>query len=95
MEVTHSGFYEWEGRQASLRSVAKLTGLIRQSFEASGRTYGSRRVWRDVQAWGDRCGLNRIARLMRAAGIAARKRRRRLPGDSGLRPEHSIAPNIL
>ena len=41
MEVTHSGFYEWEGRQASLRSVAKLTGLIRQSFEASGRTYGA------------------------------------------------------
>jgi putative transposase len=97
MEVSHSGFYEWEGRQASQRSVAneKLTGLIRQSFEASDRTYGSRRVWRDVQAWGESCGLNRIARLMRTAGIAARKRRRRLPTDSGLRPEHSIAPNIL
>ena len=50
--VSASGFYEGLGRQPSNRSVAndKLTGLIRQSFEASDRTYGSRRVWRDVLA---------------------------------------------
>lgn len=53
LEVSRSGFYEWFGRQPSRRAQAneKLTGLIRQSFEASDRTYGSRRVWRDVRDW--------------------------------------------
>jgi putative transposase len=97
LEVSPSGFYEWFGRQASKRAQAneKLTGLIRQSFEASDRTYGSRRVWRDVLAWGERCGINRVARLMSGAGLQARRKRRRSPGDSGPRPEHSIAPNLL
>lgn len=73
----------------------RLTGLIRQSFEASDRTYGSRRVWRDVLSWGERCGVHRVARLMRAAGLAARKKRRRSLQDTGVRPENSIAPNLL
>lgn len=97
LDVSASGFYEWLGRQPSKREVAndKLIGLIRQSFEASDRTYGSRRVWRDVLSWGTRCGIHRVARLMREAGLAARKKRRRLPQDAGLRPEHTIAPNLL
>lgn len=97
LEVSRSGFYEWFGRRPSARARAneKLTGLIRQSFEASDRTYGSRRVWRDVLGWGERCGIHRIARLMNKAGLFARKKRRRLPGDTGVRAEHGIAPNLL
>jgi len=97
LQVSPSGFYEWFGRPPSRRARAneKLTGLIRQSFEASDRTYGSRRVWRDLQAWGERCGIHRVERLMHAARLAARKKRRRLPSDTGVRPEHRIAPNLL
>ncbi len=32
---------------------------------------------------------------MRAEGLQARPKRRRLPSDSGVRPEHVIAPNVL
>ena len=97
LEVSKSGFYEWLARPASQRARAndKLTGLIRQSFEASDRTYGSRRVWRDVLDWGASCGINRVARLMKAAGLAARHKRRRSPRDNGPPSEHSIAPNLL
>lgn len=97
LEVSRSGFYEWFGRQPGARTQAndKLTGMIRQSFEASDRTYGSRRVWRDVLAWGERCGIHRVARLMSRAGLYARKKRRRSPSDAGVRAEHSIAPNLL
>lgn len=97
LPVSKSGFYEWLDRPASQRTRAneKLTGLIRQSFEASDRTYGSRRVWRDVLDWGASCGINRVARLMQMAGLAARQKRRRAPHDSGVRPEHRIAPNLL
>jgi putative transposase len=69
--------------------------MIRQSFEASDRTYGSRRVWQDVLAWGERCGLNRVARLMNQAGLQARHKRRRPPTDTGTRSESGIAPNLL
>lgn len=91
------GFYQWSGRGPSRRSLedARLSGLVRQSFLESDRTYGSPRVWRDLTDWGERCAKKRVARLMRVAGLAARAKRRRLPLDEGLRPEHAIAPNVL
>lgn len=95
--VSRGGFYAWLKRPESRRAVANRTLLvhIRTSFEQSDRTYGSPRVFRDLQEWGHPCSENRVARLMRSAGIAARVKRRRLPRDLGVRPEHSIAPNHL
>jgi len=97
LQVSHGGFYEWRDRGPSSRSVenARLTGLIRTSFLESDRTYGSPRVWRDLTDWGARCSENRTARLMKAASLQARLKRRRRPTDEGLRPEHTIAPNVL
>ena len=97
MEVSHSGFYEWLGRSPSRRQREnlRLSGRIRESFEASDRTYGSPRVWRDLHEWGEACSENRVARLMQAAGLQARRKRRRSPTDTGVRPEHSIAANML
>ena len=97
LEVSKAGFYEWRGRSPSRRSLedARLSGLVRTSFLESDRTYGSPRVWRDLYDWGERCGKKRIARLMRCASLRARPKRCRPPIDEGLRPEHSIAPNVL
>jgi putative transposase len=97
LEVSHGGFYEWMGRPEScrLRENRQLLVQIRTSFEQSDRTYGSPRVWRDLRAWGISCGKHRVARLMSAAGLKARGKRRRLPIDLGVRPEHAIAPNVL
>lgn len=97
LQVSTSGFYEWDGRKPSQRTVdnEKLTGLIRQSFAASDRTYGSRRVWRDLREWGHCVSLNRVARLMALAGLVARRKRRRRPGDSPENTQHTIAPNLL
>lgn len=33
-------------------------------------TSGSRREWRDLVTWGENCGLNRVARLMRSERLA-------------------------
>jgi putative transposase len=97
LAVSHGGFYDWRRRGPSRSNVenARLTGLIRTSFLESDRTYGSPRVWRDLIDWGERCGIHRTARLMRAASLQARLKRRRRPIDEGLRPEHMIAPNVL
>jgi putative transposase len=95
--VSRGGFYEWLSRPESPRTQRnrQLTLQIRTSFEQSDRTYGSPRVWRDLRASGFACGEHRVARLMRAAGLQARGKRRRLPFDVGPRPEQSIAPNLL
>lgn len=97
LSVSRSGFYEWLRRPQSARARAneQLLAQVRSSFEQSDRTYGSPRVWRDVRAWGYPCGRHRIARVMRAAGLKARSRRRRLPMDLGVRAEHAIASNVL
>jgi len=95
--VSRGGFYEWMRRPESTRSQVDrhLVVHIRTSFEQSDRTYGSPRVWRDLHDWGHVCGRHRVARLMRAEGLQGRRRRRRLPYDTGIRPEHAMASNLL
>jgi putative transposase len=97
LEVTRGGYYAWLKRPESERAVmdAKLTTAIRVSFAESDRTYGARRVRRDLRDWGHPCGIHRVSRLMRVARLEARPKRRRLPFDVGTRVEHAIAPNVL
>lgn len=97
LAVSHGGFYGWLDRPQSARAQQneRLVGRIRSSFEQSDRTYGSPRVWRDLHDWGESVSENRVARLMCQAGLRARPKRRRLPTDHGVRPEHAIAPNVL
>lgn len=93
--VSRSGFYAWLTRPRCQRSLddERLGAQVRQSFVASDRTYGARRVWHDVLALGQRCGLHRVERLMRAQALRARPRRRGLPRDCGERS--AIADNVL
>jgi putative transposase len=95
LEVSRSGFHAWLNRPTSIREIhdAKLVTAIETSFKASDRTYGARRVWRDVLEDGLACGLHRIERLMRINALRARPRRRGKPKDDGERSV--IADNIL
>ena len=97
LDVSRSGFYAWLTRPRSQHSLDDevLTEQARQSFLNSDRTYGARRVWRDVLEMGWSCGLHRMERVMRTAGLRARPRRRGLPVDRGARSSAAIAPNIL
>ena len=65
--VSRSGFHAWLNRSPSARSRSdeELGGKVKASFAASDRTYGARRVWRDLLADGADCGLHRIERLRR------------------------------
>lgn len=75
--VSRGGFYAWLVRPRSQRSLCDevLGAQVRQSFVLSDRTYCARRVWRDVLALGQNCGLHRIERLMREQTLHARPRR--------------------
>ena len=95
--VSRSGFHVWlkRGLCARSREDEAIMPAVRASFVASARTYGARRVWRDVLEAGFSCGLHKIERLMRAQALRARPRRRALPKDDGERSASAIAPNVL
>jgi len=96
LDVSRSGFHAWLQRAPSVRAAAdeELTARIRSSFVASARTYGARRVWRDLLAEGFACGLHKVERLMRMNALRARPRRRGLPKDLGPRSPEA-ARNLL
>src|SRR4029078_9146453 len=97
MGVSRSGFHAWLNRSPSARSRSDETvgQRVKASCVASDRTYGARRVWRDLLADGVDCGLHRIERLMRQQALRARPRRRRLPKDEGDRQIATVPSNIL
>ena len=95
--VSRGGFYAWLTRPRSRRSRSdeELGAKVRASFLASDRTYGARRVWRDLLADGVavRPASRRAADAAQA--LRARPRRRRLPRDLGERQVGAFAPNLL
>jgi transposase InsO family protein len=76
--VSRSGYYAYLRRGLSPRYAGNRSLLtkIREIWEWSRRVYGSPRITAELRARGYRCGENRIARIMRANGIASFTRRR-------------------
>ena len=95
--VSRGGFYAWLTRPRSSRARRDevLGAKIQTSFVQSDRTYGARRVWHDLLAEGEVCGLHRIERLMQRHALRARPRRRRMPAETGLQGPSAVSPNVL
>lgn len=95
--VSRGGLYAWLTRPRSQRARRDevLGAKIRTSFLQSDRTYDARRVWHDLLAEGEACGLHRIERLMRQQALRARPRRPRVPADDGPQPLDAVSPNVL
>lgn len=76
LEVLTSGYYAWRCRPESRRSQANraLLEQIRAAQKRGRGTYGSPRIYRELHDNGTACSLNRVARLMRSAGIRGRRR---------------------
>lgn len=78
LDVSSSGYYAWRGRPPSAREMAnrELTEKIKTEFKKSGETYGSPRIYQVMRKLGLMCSQNRVARLMRAAGMKAKQTKR-------------------
>lgn len=94
--VSRSGYYAWRSRPASQRETANqaLVERIRVVHAESGGRYGSPRVYQALHRAGLGCSLNRVARLMRRHGIAAR-RTKRYRATTRANRRHPVAPNLL
>ena len=71
MEVSRSGFYDWQGRpeSATVKRRGILALYVRKSFGDSDDTYGYRRVHADLVAWGVPAGPELVRSLMRELGL--------------------------
>ena len=98
LNVTRSGFHAWASRPSGKRAQANATllPLIAQAHQESRQTYGTPRIRIWLQQHGQRCGRQRISKLMRAVGLSSRLRRRfRPPSLTDSNHDLPIAPNRL
>jgi putative transposase len=94
--VSRSGYYDWQERRAKPgpREVENrcLRRRIQEEFARSRETYGSPRLAHALGCPGKR---NRIARLMRAGRLFARRRSKYRVATTNSRHGGAIAPNHL
>ncbi len=72
-KVHFSGFYAWLGKPLSTRAIEdqRLLNLIKEFYVASGATYGSPWIHRDMREAGETCSVHRVARIMRENKLKA------------------------
>ncbi|WP_443079716.1 IS3 family transposase [Streptomyces sp. NBC_01717] len=92
MKVSRTAFYARRSGLPGPRAVrdAELTEQILEAHAKSRGTYGAPRVHAVLKREGAGCGRRRVARLMRAAGLQGRHRRRRHVTGAVFRPDLSV-----
>jgi len=95
-KVSRSGYYHWLHAKPSRRWMENeaLIKDIRRAFESSHETYGSPRIKVEMELKGYSVSRQRVARMMRADGLSARKRKR-FVATTDSKHNYPIAPNIL
>lgn len=97
LEVSSSAFYDWDSQQLSAREKEnrKLMTLIEITFRSHRGRYGAPRVHKALRKQGVVCSKNRVARLMREAGLRSKYRKRKKPKAPSPGRDSQYAPNHL
>jgi transposase InsO family protein len=96
LEVSRAGYYAWRARPLCdrVKDDRVLTAKIREIQKEARDSYGSPRTYQELKGLGFKCGKNRVARLMRRAGIRAKSTPKfRVTTQSD--HMYAIAPNVL
>lgn len=98
LEVSKSGFFAHRRKSAGARRQQdrELVAAIEPIFLESRQTYGSPRLTAALHRVGQRCGKNRVARLMREQGLRPKQKRRRWrPVTTNSHHRQPVAENWL
>ena len=93
--VSRAGYYRINGQGPRAESDTELIPVIREVYEEHKKRYGSPRIHMELGSRGILCGKNRVARLMREAGLKGISPRRKVPRTTQSDHEGPIAPNLL
>ena len=95
LKLNRSGFYAWLKSPLSNRVIEdnRLLKRIKEFYIASGGTYGSPWIHRDLREAGETCSVHRVAKIMRVNRLKAQigYKRRHVNGGKPSR----VAANIL
>lgn len=97
LTVSESGYYAWVQREPSLTAIenARLSEQIETIWRKFRRIYGAPRIWAELLEMGVKVSLNRVAKLMREAGLQGKTARKYRPTTTQTDPSHAVAPNLL
>lgn len=97
LKVSESGYYAWLKRPPARQQQAneQLEQQISDIWQQYRGIYGAPRIHAELQAGGFQVGHNRVARLMRQAGLRGKMARRRHPHTTQSDPTHTVVPNRL
>lgn len=78
LEVSTSGYYDWLDRpvSATQRKNQSLLMQIQCFHQSSRQIYGSPRIHKDLVESGETVSVNRVAKLMKTAGIQSKMAKR-------------------
>jgi transposase InsO family protein len=95
LRVSRSGYYRWLGTEQSAGAERNrdLLKEIRRVYDEHKGRYGSPRITQQLRKEGVGCGENRVARLMRQNGLAARAKKAFRPRTTT--PGQEAAPNLI
>jgi transposase InsO family protein len=98
LEVSRSGFYDYQSRQAHPKIDAEEVALLAQIKDIAAATrssYGSRRMTKELRGEGFIVGRLKVRRLMNEAGVKVEQGKRRGPVTTDSRHDYAVAPNLL
>jgi len=98
LEVSRSGFYDYQSRPANPTIDAEEVALLARVKAIAGTTcssYGSRRMAKALREEGFVVGRVQARRLMKEAGVTVQGAKRRGPVTTDSRHGYEVAPNLL
>jgi len=94
LKVKRSGYYGWLKSQEKPNKDKELVSLIKEIFNDSRKTYGSRRIKRALEDKRHTVSRRKICRLMKENGLFC-KAKRKFKVTTNSNHKHPIAPNLL
>jgi putative transposase len=97
LEVSRSGYYHWLGRPKSARDKRReeLAAKIKTIVVENRGVYGSPRVFKILGAQGESVCENTVAKVMKTAGIQARRKKRFVPSTTHSNHLQPVMANVL
>ena len=95
LDVSRASVYRRTEPGPRAQESALLTQDIKRVYDQHEERYGSPRIWMQLHAEGRSCSENRVARLMRQAGLRGIAPSRKKPRTTDSSHNGPIAPNLL
>jgi transposase InsO family protein len=95
--VSRAGYYAWQSQRETARQQRdrELMLLVGEVFRQNKRRYGARRIAVELAAQGHRCGVERVAKLLKIQGLKAIQPKSFKPKTTDSRHTLGYSPNLL